>query len=129
MTAVFGKNLEIWDITYSFEFKEYPKTSEIGVATIYNVAGWEDNEAKKVFKLRNVQYSLGDPGKISRIKKHPFLGVSCNMEFRTCQGIKICKFASRQIKEGEHSVVDFENEYYKDLFNQEDYNSREFTLL
>jgi len=78
--------------------------------------------------LRNVQYSLGDPGKMSRVKKHPFLGVSCNKEFRIYQGVKMCKFASRQIMEGEHTTVDFENEYYKDLFNQEDYNSHEFTL-
>ena len=83
---------------------------------------------KKIFKLRNLQYSLGDPGKMSNIKSHPFLGTSCKRELRTCQGVKICKFASCQILEGEHTAVDFENEYYKELFNQEEYNSREFAL-
>ncbi|CAI2201480.1 3090_t:CDS:1, partial [Funneliformis geosporum] len=37
ISSVFGKNPEVWDIEYCFEFKEYPRTSEIGVATVYNV--------------------------------------------------------------------------------------------
>jgi len=83
---------------------------------------------KDIFKLRNLQYSLGDPGKMSNVKNHPFLGTSCKREFRTCQGVKICKFASHQILEGKHTAVDFENEYYKELFNQEEYTSREYAL-
>jgi hypothetical protein len=65
---------------------------------------------------------------MSNIKSHPFLGTSCKRELRTCQGVKICKFASCQILEGEHTAVDFENEYYRESFNQEEYNSREFAL-
>ncbi|CAI2167081.1 7866_t:CDS:2 [Funneliformis geosporum] len=65
---------------------------------------------------------------MSNIKNQPFLGVSCKREFRTCQGIKMCKFASNQIIEGIHTEVDFDNKYYKELFNQEDYNSHEFAL-
>ena len=83
---------------------------------------------KDIFKLRNLQYSLGDPGKMSNVKNHPFLGTSCKREFRTCQGVKICKFASHQILAGKHTAVDFENEYYKELFNQEEYTSREYAL-
>jgi hypothetical protein len=115
-------------VEYHFEFKEYPRTSEIGVATIFNVAGWNVTNARKTFKLRNIQYSVGDPGKMSDVKNHSFLGTSCKREFRTCQGVKICKFASAQVLEGEHTNVDFENEYYKELFSQGEYNSREFTL-
>lgn len=62
------------------------------------------------------------------LKNHQFLGVACKREFRTCQGIKICKFASKQILEGKHTVVDFENEYYNELLDQKDYNSQELTL-
>ncbi|CAI2198017.1 7338_t:CDS:2, partial [Funneliformis geosporum] len=40
----------------------------------------------------------------------------------------MCKFTSNQIIEGIHTAVDFDNEYYKELFNQEDYNSHEFAL-
>ena len=64
---------------------------------------------------------------MSELKNHPFLSVSCKKEVRTCQGIKMCKFASTQILEGKHTVVNFENEYYKKLFEQ-DYNSCKFAL-
>ncbi|CAI2193689.1 7859_t:CDS:2, partial [Funneliformis geosporum] len=68
ISAVFGKNLKIWDIEYYFEFNEYPRTSEIGVATVYNIDGWDISKIKNIFKLRNVQYSLGDPRKMSSLE-------------------------------------------------------------
>ncbi|PKY61711.1 hypothetical protein RhiirA4_432001, partial [Rhizophagus irregularis] len=114
ITAIFGKNLETWDIEYHFEFKEYPRTSEMGVATVFNVDGW------------NTERVIQE--KYQQSKNHPFLGTACKREFRTCQEVKICKFASLQILEGEHTTVDFENEYYKELFNQEEYNSRDLAL-
>ncbi|CAI2180754.1 8711_t:CDS:2 [Funneliformis geosporum] len=67
ISAVFGKNLDVWDID------------------------WDISKIKNIFKLRNVQYSLGDPGKMSSLKNHTFLGVSCKREFRTCQALTFAR--------------------------------------
>ncbi|CAB4476961.1 unnamed protein product [Rhizophagus irregularis] len=40
--AKFGKNLTS---SYYLEFQEYPNTSETGFANIYNVSGWNEDEA------------------------------------------------------------------------------------
>ncbi|CAB4432985.1 unnamed protein product [Rhizophagus irregularis] len=43
--AKFGKNLTSSEIRYYLEFQEYPNTSETGFANIYNVSGWNEDEA------------------------------------------------------------------------------------
>ena len=58
------------------EFQEYPVTSQYGTASIYNISGWDIKEATNIFKLHNIQYSLGNPGKISEVCCK-FLGVKC----------------------------------------------------
>jgi hypothetical protein len=119
--------VEVETLNYFLEFQEYPITSENGTATIYNVSGWNTDDAKKTFKLHNIQYSIGNPGKISEVYCK-FLGVKCCVEQRTCQGIKICKFASPSLLENTHTHVDFEDEIYKEVFESSELSSRELTL-
>jgi len=119
--------VEVETLRYFLEFQEYPVTSQHGTASIYNVSGWDINEAMDIFKLHNIQYSLGNPGKISEVCCK-LLGVKCCMEQRTCQGIKICKFASPSLIENTHTYVDFEDYIYKEAFEKNELSSQELTL-
>ncbi|CAG8568722.1 21798_t:CDS:2, partial [Racocetra persica] len=76
---------------------EYPKTSLTGVASIYNVSGWDPNEAKQAFGIANIQYSYRNPGNIQQIQKCLFLGVSVHKNYHSCQGIKIYEFSSPEL--------------------------------
>ncbi|CAG8715741.1 17256_t:CDS:2 [Gigaspora rosea] len=59
---VFTNNLEdnnilVTSLENNDEFQEYLKTSLTGVASIYNVSGWEPDDAKKAFGISNIQYT------------------------------------------------------------------------
>ena len=96
--AIFGNRLESTDINYHLEFQEYPRTSEEGVVAIYNVSGWDVSKAKATFALKNLQYSIGYPGTQGLVNNCHFLGVECNKEYRTCNGIKFCKYLNDELK-------------------------------
>ncbi|CAG8849739.1 29482_t:CDS:1, partial [Racocetra persica] len=102
--AVFGQKITAQEIEYQLEFQEYPRTSNTGVATVYNISTFEDENqqiATKVqdaFALKNIQYAYGDPGNIKKSIKCPFLGVKTRREYRTCQGIKVCECASSDLE-------------------------------
>ncbi|RIB03521.1 hypothetical protein C2G38_2224820 [Gigaspora rosea] len=49
------------------------ETSSTGVASVCNISGWDINDAKKAFRISNIQYAYGDPRNIRSIKKCPFL--------------------------------------------------------
>lgn len=40
--AIFSRKTQVQEIYYSTVPIEYPKTSEIGVATVYNITGWKN---------------------------------------------------------------------------------------
>jgi hypothetical protein len=114
-------------LKYYLEFQEYPCTSETGTASVYNLSGWNPSEAKETFKLHNIQYAIGNPGKIWEIFCH-FLGVQCKVEQRTCKGVKMCKLADPVLLENKHSYVNFEDDTNKKIFEARELSSREFTL-
>ncbi|CAG8805893.1 21779_t:CDS:2, partial [Cetraspora pellucida] len=78
----------IGNIEYYFEFQEYPKTSLMGVASVYNVLGWNHNDAKKMVGISNIQYAHEDPKNIRSIKKCLFLGVPVQKTYRSCHSVK-----------------------------------------
>jgi ferredoxin len=100
---------------------------ENGFASIYNVSCFNPDEAKKLFGMRNIQYSVGNPGGISTVFC-PFLGVRCKVEQRTCQGVKVCKLASPEIINYQHSNVNFEDRIFEKIFQNNELTSQEITL-
>ncbi|RIB03196.1 hypothetical protein C2G38_2049457 [Gigaspora rosea] len=85
--AKFGHDLTVDQVEYYLEFQEYPKTSSTGVASVCNISGWDINDAKKAFRISNIQYAYGDPRNIRSIKKYPFLGVPVQKTYRFCQSV------------------------------------------
>ncbi|GBC37794.2 uncharacterized protein OCT59_005589 [Rhizophagus irregularis] len=65
--AIFSKKTHVQEIHYATVPIEYPKTSEYGVATVYNITG--SKNPRDCWK--NIQYSLGGGGQ-SSIKNCPF---------------------------------------------------------
>ncbi|CAG8727792.1 25004_t:CDS:2, partial [Racocetra persica] len=65
--AQFGRNLTVDQVEYYLEFQEYSKTSETGVASIYNISGWKPDDAKNAFGISNIQYAYSNPGTIQSI--------------------------------------------------------------
>ncbi|CAG8649329.1 10773_t:CDS:10 [Gigaspora margarita] len=106
--AKFGRDLTVDQVEYYLEFQEYPKTSSIGVASVYNISGWDINDAKKTFGISNIQYAYGDPGNIRSIKK-------------------LCEFGSTTLNI-EHTSVDFEDQLYKRIFDANEFSVNTFTL-
>ncbi|CAG8446944.1 13816_t:CDS:2 [Rhizophagus irregularis] len=39
--------------------EKHPNVAETGIASVYNVSGWDENEARKAFSMTNIQYSYG----------------------------------------------------------------------
>ncbi|CAG8843781.1 34031_t:CDS:2, partial [Racocetra persica] len=104
--AQFGRNLTVDQVEYYFEFQEYPKTSETGVASIYNVSGWKPDDAKNTFRISNIQYAYSDPRTIRSIQKCPFLA-TLNIE---------------------HISVNFEDQLHKNIFDANKFSVDTFTL-
>ncbi|CAB4482654.1 unnamed protein product [Rhizophagus irregularis] len=65
--AIFSRKKHVQEVHYATVPIEYPKTSEYGVATVYNITGWKN--PRDCWK--NIQYSLGGGGQ-SSIKNCPF---------------------------------------------------------
>lgn len=98
------------------EFQEYPNTSETGFASVYNVSGWEEKEAREVFAMTNIQYSYGGNGTIRSVKNCEFLpGFQVSKEQRQCLGVKICEFSSKELDTG-HTSVDFSKPLFKNTY-------------
>ncbi|UZO07635.1 uncharacterized protein OCT59_027916 [Rhizophagus irregularis] len=78
--AIFSRKTHVQEIHYATVPIEYPKTSEYGVATVYNITG--SKNLRDCWK--NIQYSLGGGGQ-SSIKNCPFFdNISIKKEERNC---------------------------------------------
>jgi hypothetical protein len=98
------------------EFQEYPNSLETGFASVYNVSGWDENDAKEAFSMRNIQYSYGGNGTIRTIKNCEFFpGIKVSKEQQECLGVKVCEFASKELDVG-HTSVDFSIPLFKKMF-------------
>ncbi|CAG8842603.1 12144_t:CDS:2, partial [Racocetra persica] len=86
--AKFGRTLTIDQVEYYLEFQEYLKTSLTGVASVYNVSGWNSDDAKETFGISNIQYAHRDPGNIRSIKKYLFLGVPVQKTYQSYHSVK-----------------------------------------
>ncbi|GBC33794.1 hypothetical protein GLOIN_2v1672652 [Rhizophagus irregularis DAOM 181602=DAOM 197198] len=116
-TAKFGRNLTASEVHYYLEFQEYPNTSETGFASIYNVSGWDENEAQKAFAMNNIQYSYGGNGTIRKVQNCDFFpGIRVSKEQRNCLSVKVCEFASKELDVG-HTSVDFSKSFFKNIFD------------
>ncbi|POG64718.1 hypothetical protein GLOIN_2v1672652 [Rhizophagus irregularis DAOM 181602=DAOM 197198] len=116
-TAKFGRNLTASEVHYYLEFQEYPNTSETGFASIYNVSGWDENEAQKAFAMNNIQYSYGGNGTIRKVQNCDFFpGIRVSKEQRNCLSFKVCEFASKELDVG-HTSVDFSKSFFKNIFD------------
>ncbi|CAB5188576.1 unnamed protein product [Rhizophagus irregularis] len=105
------------EIRYYLEFQEYPNTSETGFASIFNVSGWDENEARKAFALTNIQYSYGGNGTIRTVKNCEFFpNISVIKEQRECLSVKVCQYASKELDIG-HTSVDFSTPLFENMFN------------
>ncbi|CAG8662781.1 5294_t:CDS:2 [Funneliformis caledonium] len=60
--AKFGQKLIASEVHYYIEYQEYPNISETSFASVYNVSGWDEDEAQKAFSMTNIQYSYGGNG-------------------------------------------------------------------
>ncbi|CAB4414123.1 unnamed protein product [Rhizophagus irregularis] len=111
-TAKFGRNL-----TASEAGNLNPNTSETGFASIYNVSGWDENEAQKAFAMNNIQYSYGGNGTIRKVQNCDFFpGIRVSKEQRNCLSVKVCEFASKELDVG-HTSVDFSKSFFKNIFD------------
>lgn len=105
------------EVHYYLEFQEYPNTSETGFASIYNVSGWDENEAQKAFAMNNIQYSYGGNGTIRKVQNCDFFpGIRVSKEQRNCLSVKVCEFASKELDVG-HTSVDFSKSFFKNIFD------------
>ncbi|CAH1768121.1 6319_t:CDS:2, partial [Entrophospora sp. SA101] len=57
-----------------------------------------------------------------------FASVRCIVEQRTCQGVKVCKLASPEIINYQHSNVNFEDSIFEKTFQNNELTSQEITL-
>lgn len=113
------------------EFQEYPNTSEAGFASVYNVSGWDEKEAREAFAMTNIQYSYGGNGTIRTVKNCDFFpGVKVTKEQRECLSVKMCEFASERLDIG-HTSVDFSIPLFKEMFdaNEEFHKKTTFWLV
>ncbi|GBC52700.2 hypothetical protein GLOIN_2v1773466 [Rhizophagus irregularis DAOM 181602=DAOM 197198] len=109
--AIFSRKTHVQEVHYATVPIEYPKTSEYGVATVYNITGWKN--PRDCWK--NIQYSLGGGGQ-SSIKNCPFFGnISIKKEERNCMGIKHCEFINPEIINMSHNEVDFDSEFWQEI--------------
>uniref|UniRef100_U9T7K8 Uncharacterized protein n=1 Tax=Rhizophagus irregularis (strain DAOM 181602 / DAOM 197198 / MUCL 43194) TaxID=747089 RepID=U9T7K8_RHIID len=109
--AIFSRKTHVQEVHYATVPIEYPKTSEYGVATVYNITGWKN--PRDCWK--NIQYSLGGGGQ-SSIKNCPFFGnISIKKEERNCMGIKHCEFINPEIINISHNEVDFDSEFWQKI--------------
>ncbi|PKK75373.1 hypothetical protein RhiirC2_773695 [Rhizophagus irregularis] len=77
--AVFSQKISVKEVIYSTIPIEYPKTSEAGVATVFNVTGWTNQRDC----WNNIQYLFGSGGQ-GLIKDCP-----CFVDFDSDDWIKI----------------------------------------
>ncbi|POG72917.1 hypothetical protein GLOIN_2v1773210 [Rhizophagus irregularis DAOM 181602=DAOM 197198] len=115
--AIFGKYLTASEIQYYLEFQEYPNTSETGFASVYNVLGWKQSEAREAFSMTNIQYSYGGTGTTCKVGNCDFFpGIKVSKEQRQCLNVKVCEFASKELDTG-HTSVDFTQPIFKNMFD------------
>lgn len=84
---------------------------------MYNVSGWEEDEARKAFSLTNVQYLYGGNDTIRIVKNCDFFsGIKVSKEEWSCLNVKMWEFASKELDVG-HTSVDFTSSIFKNTFN------------
>jgi hypothetical protein len=112
-----GQKLTASEVRYYIEFQEYPNTSETGFASVYNVTGWDEDEARKAFSITNIQYSYGGSGTTRTVKNCAFFpGLEVIKEERRCLSIKMGEFASKELN-ASHTYVDFASSLFQNTFN------------
>ncbi|CAB4430515.1 unnamed protein product [Rhizophagus irregularis] len=107
----FERNLVINDIEFHLELQEYPRTSDEGVACVYNVSALDQEKSRNYFSLKNLQYAVDS--------------VTKNM--RKCHGVKMCSHSAEELNSS-HVSVDFETNVYKNIYNTYEHSIEKYTL-
>ena len=123
----FRKNLIINDIEFHLELQEYPRTSEEGVAYIYNVSTLNHNKAKDFFNLKNIQYAVDNKNGSLYEFECEFLGTNSVKNVRKCHGVKMYSHSAKEL-DSSHISVDFETNTYKNIYNTYKYSIEKYTL-
>ena len=99
------------------EFQKYPNTSETDFASVYNVSGWDEDEARQAFSMTNIQYSYGGGGTTRIVKICDFFpGFEVSKEERKCLSVKMCEFASKEL-DVSHTSVNFNSLFFKNTLD------------
>ncbi|CAG8849956.1 20354_t:CDS:2, partial [Gigaspora margarita] len=106
---------DLLTVKYQLEFEEYPETAPDGVACIYNIAGMDPEKVYKIFDLKNIQYSYKDGTTCDNVHCS-FLNTKVYKETRLCHRVKFCQFISPELKNNSYTVVDFDDELFKKIF-------------
>ena len=107
----------VFEVHYYLEFQEYPNTLENRFASIYNVLGWDEKEAREAYAMSNIQYLYEGNGTIHTIKNYDFFSrLKVIKEQRQCLGVKMCEFASKEL-DISHTSVDFTKSLFKNTFD------------
>ena len=115
------------DIEFHLEFQEYPRTSEEGVAFVYNVSAFEHEKAKKLFNIKNVQYAVDNKKGTTYEFECEFLGIRAIKNTRHCHGVKMCSYSAEELNFS-HTSVDFENNTYKNIYNTYEHSIEKYTI-
>ncbi|CAB5388430.1 unnamed protein product [Rhizophagus irregularis] len=105
--AIFSRKTHIQEVHYATVPIEYPKTSEYGVAIIYNITDWKNP--------RDYWKNVSE-GSQSSIKNCSFFGnISVKKEERNCMEIKYCEFINPEIINMSHNEIDFDSEFWQEI--------------
>ena len=95
--------------------QEYPRTSEEGVAYVYNVAALDHEKARNFFNFKNIQYAIDNKSGSKYEFECEFLGAKSVKNVRKCHGVKMCSLAAEELNYS-HTSVDFETNIYKNIY-------------
>ena len=115
------------DIEFHLEFQEYPRTSEEGVAYVYNVSAFDHEKTKEFFSLKNIQYAVDSKSGTTYEFECGFLGMKAMKNMRKCHGVKMCSHSAEELNFS-HDSVNFETDTYKNIYNTYEHSIEKYTL-
>ncbi|CAB4430504.1 unnamed protein product [Rhizophagus irregularis] len=123
----FERNLVINDIEFHLELQEYPRTSDEGVACVYNVSALDQEKSRNYFSLKNLQYAVDCKSGSTYKFECKFLGTAVTKNMRKCHGVKMCSHSAEELNSS-HVSVDFETNVYKNIYNTYEHSIEKYTL-
>lgn len=85
------------DLEFHLELQEYPRSSEEGVAYIYNVSALGHEEARNYFSLKNIQYVVDSKSGSMYEFEYGFLRITSTKNMRKCHEVKMCPHSAKEL--------------------------------